>query len=441
MKTSQWPILALLLLSGGNGQTLVDLRTQTKSVDFTGANTTKPFKSGTALPVTCSIGEAFFKTNASAGANLYSCTAQNAWALEAGTAGPAGPQGAAGAQGPSGPQGPAMNVAVGGSTQGTQPTLNFNSGNGIIEVCSNNAAANRVDCMPALDTAYALSRGTDQAGDDRSCISANGAAATHTCALNPLLSAYTQNMELMWTPDVACQGSDTINVNALGPVPIDVVNSSGTLAAIAPNQCRANVPYVLRAHSSAPPTVDAFVLSPDAAMPISANFLGTSAAGNPVAVQGPFVDWQKQTGSIGIANGADTTIFSTSIPGGQMAAGHCLVVSTAILYTNVSTLPTAIKIKYGTGSVTITSPLVSRIDSYRDIMICNNPGATGTQQISLPYFDFASGQGVNGNEFSRTTPVASLAVDSTATQALTLAANAGGSGDSVVGEFWRVLYF
>ncbi|HTA68754.1 MAG TPA: hypothetical protein VK776_10775 [Bryobacteraceae bacterium] len=429
MKNSQGPILVLLVLSQGYGQTLVDLRTQTKSVDFTGANTTKPFKSGTTLPVTCSIGEAFFKTNASAGANLYSCTALNAWTLEAGTPGPAGPQG------------PPMNVAVGGITQATQPTLNFNSGNGIIEVCSNNAGANRVDCMPAVDTAFALSRATDQAGDDKRCISANGAAATHTCALNAALSIYTQNMELMWTPDVACQGSDTINVNALGPIPIDVVNASGALSAIAANQCRANVPYILRAHSSGPPVVDAFVLAPDPAMPISANFIGTSAAGNPVAVQGPFVDWQKQTGSISITNGSDTTIFSTSIPGGLMAAGHCLVVSTAILYTNVSTLATAIKIKYGTGSVIITSPALSRIDSYRDIMICNNPGATGTQQISLSYFDFASSPGVNGTDFARATPVASVTVDTTATQMLTLVANAGGSGDSVVGEFWRVLYF
>ncbi len=237
MKNSQGPILVLLVLSQGYGQTLVDLRTQTKSVDFTAANTTKPFKSGTTLPVTCSIGEAFFKTNAPAGANLYSCTSLNAWTLEAGTAGPAGPQGAAGPQGPPGPQGPTMriqkagtnlpvesalnftsggckddpangrtdcssgggsglNVAVGGSTQGNQPTLNFNSGNGIIEVCSNNVGANRIDCMPAVDTAFALSRATDQAGDDRRCISANGVAATHTCALNPALSAYTQNMEL-----------------------------------------------------------------------------------------------------------------------------------------------------------------------------------------------------------------------------------------------------
>ncbi len=68
-----------------SAQTLVDLRTQTKSVDFTGATTTKPFKSGTTLPATCGVGEAFFKSNAAAGSNWYACTAVNAWTLQSGS--------------------------------------------------------------------------------------------------------------------------------------------------------------------------------------------------------------------------------------------------------------------------------------------------------------------------------------------------------------------
>ena len=46
---------------------------------FFAANTTKPFKSGTVLPATCSVGEAFFKSNALAGSNLYGCTSLNSW--------------------------------------------------------------------------------------------------------------------------------------------------------------------------------------------------------------------------------------------------------------------------------------------------------------------------------------------------------------------------
>ena len=90
-------VLALVLLAGAAiGQTLVDLKTQTKSVDFTGATSTKPFQAGTALPATCTVGQAFFQTNAPAGANLYTCTALNAWTLQTGTAGSSGPAGATG---------------------------------------------------------------------------------------------------------------------------------------------------------------------------------------------------------------------------------------------------------------------------------------------------------------------------------------------------------
>lgn len=66
------------------GQTLVDLRTQSKSVDFTGANATKPYKSGSTLPLTCGTGEAFYNTSAAAGKNLYLCTATNTWTVQSG---------------------------------------------------------------------------------------------------------------------------------------------------------------------------------------------------------------------------------------------------------------------------------------------------------------------------------------------------------------------
>src|SRR3984885_15544109 len=87
-------------------QTLVDLRTQSKSVDFSGASTTKPMKTGTVLPAACGLGEAFFQTNAPAGSNLYLCTSQNSWTLQSGTVGPTGPSGPSGPSGPNGPTGP-----------------------------------------------------------------------------------------------------------------------------------------------------------------------------------------------------------------------------------------------------------------------------------------------------------------------------------------------
>jgi hypothetical protein len=62
-------------------QTAVDLRTQTKNVDFSAAAATKPNKSGAALPVVCGVGETFFLTTAPAGQNLYGCAVANTWSL------------------------------------------------------------------------------------------------------------------------------------------------------------------------------------------------------------------------------------------------------------------------------------------------------------------------------------------------------------------------
>jgi len=71
---------ALLAASGGlRAQTAIDLKSQSRNIDFSGASTTRPFKTGTVLPATCSVGESFFKSNAIAGQNLYGCTATNTW--------------------------------------------------------------------------------------------------------------------------------------------------------------------------------------------------------------------------------------------------------------------------------------------------------------------------------------------------------------------------
>jgi hypothetical protein len=69
--------------------TAIDGATQIKNIDFSGAASTKPFKTGTTLPSNCSVGEVFFKTNAVTGANVFGCTASNAWTVEGGLLGSA----------------------------------------------------------------------------------------------------------------------------------------------------------------------------------------------------------------------------------------------------------------------------------------------------------------------------------------------------------------
>ena len=64
--------------------TQVDLRLQSRDVDFSAASATKPFRSGTGLPATCGQGEMYYRLDASAGMNVYGCTSTNIWTLEQG---------------------------------------------------------------------------------------------------------------------------------------------------------------------------------------------------------------------------------------------------------------------------------------------------------------------------------------------------------------------
>jgi len=74
MKAHRFLVIAAGV-AGMMAQTKLDLRTQSKSVDFSGASLTKPARSGASLPGTCSAGEMFFLNGL-----LYSCTATNNWA-------------------------------------------------------------------------------------------------------------------------------------------------------------------------------------------------------------------------------------------------------------------------------------------------------------------------------------------------------------------------
>lgn len=79
-------LVFLLLAISASGQTLnapanvVNLG----NVDISGAVTSKSMKSGNTLPPTCAVNELFFKSNATAGQNIYGCTTANIWTLQSG---------------------------------------------------------------------------------------------------------------------------------------------------------------------------------------------------------------------------------------------------------------------------------------------------------------------------------------------------------------------
>ena len=77
----RYSILTAALMCAASGQTLINLGTQGRNVDFTGASFTRPVKTGAVFPNTCSVGDLFFNTVAPGGQNLYGCVAANSWAL------------------------------------------------------------------------------------------------------------------------------------------------------------------------------------------------------------------------------------------------------------------------------------------------------------------------------------------------------------------------
>ena len=67
-------------------QTAIDLSTQTRKADFSQFSSTKPVRTGTGVPATCTVGELYFRTDGVAGSNLYGCTAMNVFTLMSGPA-------------------------------------------------------------------------------------------------------------------------------------------------------------------------------------------------------------------------------------------------------------------------------------------------------------------------------------------------------------------
>jgi hypothetical protein len=76
--------LTIALAVNGLAQTRIDLRSQSKNIDFSQAQSVRPFRTGTSLPPVCTEGEMFFKTDAAPGMNVFGCVATDTWSLQGG---------------------------------------------------------------------------------------------------------------------------------------------------------------------------------------------------------------------------------------------------------------------------------------------------------------------------------------------------------------------
>ncbi|MBV9264559.1 MAG: choice-of-anchor D domain-containing protein [Acidobacteriaceae bacterium] len=122
--------------------TTINLGTQGRNPDFSSFPFTRPITVGTTLPATCQVGQLFFNSAAAAGANLYGCTAVNAWTALTGTGGGSGSSGTSSSGGTSTGNGIGqLNVTslnfgtqVTGTTSTAQPVILSNSGTGTLTV-------------------------------------------------------------------------------------------------------------------------------------------------------------------------------------------------------------------------------------------------------------------------------------------------------------------
>lgn len=189
------------------GQTQVDLRTQSKTADFSAFSSTRPITTGTSLPATCSTGQMFFLSSATAGQNLYGCTATNTWTVQSGGSG----------------GGTGVTVESAGTSVGTSSTLDFSAGEGIVYAVSNTGSAMLIEA--SVNTAVTPTFALEQSEGFRLCASSSGSSTTYTCAMSPTLTMYSVGMILDWQPDVSSPGGPaTLNVDTLGALSIKLAD-------------------------------------------------------------------------------------------------------------------------------------------------------------------------------------------------------------------------
>jgi hypothetical protein len=195
-----------------NAQTQVDLRTQSKAVDFQSAVSTRPLKTGAVLPAACSVGEMFFLTVAAAGQNLYGCAGTNTWTLQSGSGGGA------------------MTIQNAGIPVGARSIMDLTTGAGILMAISDTGQA--ITVQTSADGSVVQTLAGAQAGGAVYCVSASGSGSSYSCGLAPVLTSYTTGMELQWRPDVnGTGGATTLNIDTLGAVPVKLSDGSHDPAA------------------------------------------------------------------------------------------------------------------------------------------------------------------------------------------------------------------
>jgi hypothetical protein len=263
----------------GYAQTKVSLRDQSSSIDFTNALYTRPVKTGTVLPGQCTVGDLFFRSNATPGQNLFACVAANTWNPLSGSSSLPGTSGNSGRvlsvsgdtaiwtaldgdvtgtpgasrvtklqnravaniapatgmalvwngttsawepqniSGGGGGGGGSLAIQNDGVSVGSRSTLNWTPGLGLTNMLADTGTT--VQIQQNVDTSVIQSRANTQSGQTLYCPSNGNNGTSYTCGLSPVLTAYTTGMVVYWRPDVnAIAGPVTLNIDTLGARPV-----------------------------------------------------------------------------------------------------------------------------------------------------------------------------------------------------------------------------
>lgn len=137
--------------------------------------------------------------------------------------------------------------------------------------------------------------------------------------------------------------------------------------------------------------------------------------------------FQDSSGTVTITgNSSDQTLFTTTVPGGSIASGKCLVIKYNVTAPAVSTV---FKIFYGATSGTIAT--LNNASGMGSATLCNNVGSTGNQNLQIDTYATAVPAVA-----SPTNAATSMAIDSTTSQTLKLTANS--ASGTITGNSWIV---
>ena len=176
-----------------SGQTLLDLSTQVKP-------STKPVRTGSALPSTCNPGDLFLLAAGTPRPNLFACLTSGTWTAQTGQPGELGY--------------PEQRQ----SRRRAETIQNYIGGNGIIYALSDTGT--RVDMVNMIDPAVVQTHLIAQSGRDLLCQSASSSTQAYACQMSPSLTAYQLGMQLNWIPDLSSVGAATLAIDGLPPLPV-----------------------------------------------------------------------------------------------------------------------------------------------------------------------------------------------------------------------------